>query len=110
MYPIKPPALACGDAASKLFRLTGFRQQIARVREEDLAGRRKRDALVVALEQAHPELLLEVPDGHAQRRLRYRKPTRRATEVQLFGCSDEVTQLTQLHSRQPTILFGYRST
>src|SRR6185369_11294221 len=59
------------------------------------------DAALVAVEEAHAELLLELADLLADRRLGDVQPLRGAAEVPLFGGSDEVPEVSELHHYLP---------
>jgi hypothetical protein len=52
-----------------------------------------------ANEQARADLLLELPDRHAERRLGHVQARGRATEVQLLRDDDEIAQVAQLRHR-----------
>ena len=62
----------------------GQRQNRARVLLKSLAGLRKENMPLVALEQASPNFLFERPDLDTQRRLRHVKTLRRAVEAALI--------------------------
>ena len=72
--------------------------RISRARiEEPLAGRGQLDLALVAQQQRRADLLLELADLLAQRRLRHVQALGRAAEVQLLGDDDEVAQVAELH-------------
>ena len=50
------------------------------------------------VEQRHAQLILQVADLPAQRRLRDVQPRRRARDVLFFGDSDEISQVAKFHS------------
>jgi hypothetical protein len=52
-----------------------------------------------AHEQIRTELLLELADGDAERRLCHVQSRGRATEVELLRDGDEIVQVTQLEHR-----------
>jgi hypothetical protein len=61
------------------------------------ARRAQFDPTIGTLEQSRTHFLLQGLDLLAQRRLRDAKRLRSAAEVQFFGDSNEVTQMTQFH-------------
>src|ERR1700722_9927597 len=79
--------------------LCGFRQRQnrARVLLKSLAGLRKENMPLVALEQASPNFLFERPDLNTQRRLRHVKTMCRAVEAALICNHYKVFELAELH-------------
>jgi hypothetical protein len=67
------------------------------VREECPSGGRQLDAALRPIEQGDAELLLELADLLAQRRLRDSHPRGGAAEVQLLRDGEEVAQVPELH-------------
>ena len=86
---LHPPRLARGV-------LDGV-EDLARAHEERRAGRGQLDLALVAQQQRRADLLLELADLLAQRRLGHVQALRRAAEVQLLGDGDEVAQVAELH-------------
>ena len=71
----------------------------ARLPQEVAPFLREADALSAALEQQHAELVFELPDLPAQRRLRDVKQFGGATDVLGLGHCDEVPKLAQVKHR-----------
>jgi hypothetical protein len=61
---------------------------------------REPHALAAALEQLGLQPVLQLLDGHAQRRLGDAQPLGRAAEMQLFGQGHEVVQQPQLQGHE----------
>jgi len=74
----------------------GAVQQLARQRQQGLAGGAQRDAALRALEQARAQRRLQALDGLGQRRLRHRQARGGAAEVALLGEDGELAQLPQV--------------
>src|SRR5690606_3472070 len=74
-----------------------LREDLARLDEERRSGRGQAHLLAAALEQAHAEVIFELLDVEAQRRLRDRQPPGRAAEMQLLGQCHEVAKMAQFH-------------
>ena len=77
--------LRCGQRRARL-----GQQRSARVGQLDVMGR--------TVEQACPELVLELADARGHRRLDDVEPVGRAREAALFGHGDERGELPQLHT------------
>ena len=100
---------ATGDSDDELLRLLAFGfsgesrrsfgrgEDLPRFRQESAARRSQIHLAAAAAEQLDPELLLEVPDLLAERRLRRSETHRGVPEVQLFGDGYEVSEVTKLH-------------
>ena len=72
-------------------------EDLARADEERRPGGGQLDLALVAQQQRRADLLLELADLLAQRRLGHVQALRRAAEVQLLGDGDEVAQVSELH-------------
>ncbi len=72
-------------------------QDLARFVEEQAPGLAQLDPAVGALEQARAQFLLQGLDLLTQWRLRNAQLLGSTTEVQFFGHSDEIPQMTQFH-------------
>ena len=68
-------------------------QHVARLDEQPLAGRRERHLAARALEEADPEVLLELADALRQRWRRHVQAGGRPTEVAFLGDRHEVAQV-----------------
>jgi hypothetical protein len=79
--------LRCDDGCAR------FGEGASGTGQKGVAGVRQLHLTAAAVEQAGSELLLELPDRHAQRRLRDIQPLRRPAEVQLLRHGDEVPQV-----------------
>src|SRR4051794_31478973 len=75
----------------------GGAQHAARLLEQRTARGGQRDAALRAVEEPDAELLLELADLLADRRLGDVEPLRGAAEVQLFGDGDEVPEMAEFH-------------
>jgi hypothetical protein len=89
--------LAGSDSASRSDRCVGLGKRPACAGEQCLARFGQRHLAARAREQAHADLLLELPDRHAQRRLCHPQPACRAFEVELLCNGDEVAEMAKLH-------------
>ena len=94
----QPADLAALDAPGLAGRVLDRVEDVARALEEVRAGRGQLDLALVAQQQRRADLLLELADLLAQRRLGHVQPLRRAAEVQLFRDDDEVAQMAELHA------------
>ena len=70
-------------------------QELERLRKEQCADLRELDFALGPLEEVNAELLFELPDLPAQRRLRHAQALGRPREVQLFGDSDEKIRVAE---------------
>jgi len=80
-----------------LNRFCDIGKQTSCVGQKDAPRMRQLDVTLVALEERDAELLLQHTDLEAQRRLCNPKTAGRAREMELFGDSDEITQLAEVH-------------
>ena len=95
----QPADLAALDAPGLARCVLDRVEDLPRPDEERLAGGRQLDPALVAQQQRRPDLLLELADLLAQRRLRHVQALGRAAEVQLLGDDDEVAQVAELHGQ-----------
>jgi hypothetical protein len=86
-------------AARRLLCDLGVAQHAPRLLEEGAAGTREGDAALAAIEELDPELLLELADLLAHRRLGDVQTLRCLAKVQLLRDGDEVPQMPELHRR-----------
>ena len=93
----QPADLAALDAPRLARRVLDGVEDLARAHEERRPGRGQLDLALVAQQQLRADLLLELADLLAQRRLGHVQALRRAAEVQLLGDGDEVAQVSELH-------------
>ena len=93
----EPADLAALDAPRLARRVLDGVEDLARAHEERRPGRGQLDLALVAQQQRRADLLLELADLLAQRRLGHVQALRRAAEVQLLGDGDEVAQVAELH-------------
>jgi hypothetical protein len=93
----EPPDFAASRALRHALRTLRLRQDLAGVSEERTARGRQLDAALRPVEEHDSELLLELADLLAQRRLRDPHPRGRAAEVQLLRDGDEVAEVAELH-------------
>jgi len=90
-------ALDLADPLGHRGQLGGLGQQLAGMRVEEAAGLGELERPAAALEQQHPQVILQLLDLPGQRRLGDVQALGRAREVQLLGDGNEVTQVTQFH-------------
>ena len=93
----QPADLAALDAPGLARRVLDRVEDLPRPDQERLAGRGQLDLALVAQQQRRADLLLELADLLAQRRLGHVQALGRAAEVQLLGDDDEVAQVAELH-------------
>jgi len=92
MYWTAAGALRRADGA------LGLREHLADLVGERLARGRDLDAPLRAMEEREPQLLLELANLLAERRLRDAEPAGGASEVQLLRHGEEVAQVAELHA------------
>ncbi len=90
----QPAGFAARRPARGARGFVGLTQNTAGVFEKNRAGCGERDMMPAALEQRRAEFVLKLAHLRAERRLCDVQPHRGATEVQLLGDGDEVTQVT----------------
>ena len=103
----EPPADAEADLVGVVPRrlvrafveIRGRRRQRARLFEQTVSGLRQRDALTMADEQRDAELILELFDVPAQRRLRDVEPLGGFGHAGFFRDGNERAQVTEIHGR-----------
>jgi len=105
----QPRGGAVAGIARRLLRHLRVAQHVARLCEERGSGRRERDAALAPVEEGDAELLLELADLLAYRRLSDVQTLRSLAEVQLLRDGDEVPQMPELHRRPPSELAGSRT-
>ena len=86
-----------GDACGLVPGAHDVLEDLPRLREVGLARLGQHHAVVLADEEREAELLLELLDLAAERRLRDVEPFGRAPEVQLLGDRYEIAKMSQLH-------------
>ncbi len=99
--PDDPPAGVARPVRGALDRV----QRLARLDHEYPPGVSQTDAASAALEQGHPELVLELSHLPAERRLRQMQAAGGAGEVLLLGDGHERAELAEVHGSIP---YGYR--
>jgi hypothetical protein len=88
--------LAGGCATSRRQGSIGLRDHAPRAIEQRHARLGEPDLATATDEQARTDLLLELADRHAERRLRHVQPLGRAAEIQFLGDGDEVAEVPKL--------------
>jgi len=97
----QPAHLAALDAPRLAGGVLDGLEDLARPHEERGARRGQLDLALVAREQLRADLLLELADLLAERRLGHVQPLRRAAEVQLLGDGHEVAKVSEFHVLGP---------
>jgi hypothetical protein len=93
--------LAARDPADVAKERVGVLEQPRRAFEQRPPGLRQLDVVGRAVQQRGAELVLELPDLAAQRRLRDVQPRRGAREVAFLRDRDEVGEPPQIRRRAP---------
>ena len=94
------PAVPGGESAGHTLCLLRARQNGFRLGKKHAALTGKVEGLCRAIEKRQPELVFEVSDLAAQRRLRNMQALGRAGDVFLFRDGDEIAQVPELHRRR----------
>ena len=95
--------LALIHARRQVGRVRGLRQDDARLLDEHPAGFGELDVALGPVEQRDTELVFQLPDLLAERRLAEMQPLGGAAEVKRVGHGDDVPQVTKLHGgREPS--------
>ena len=89
--------LALVHARREVGGVRGLRQDDARLLHEHAARFGELYLALGAVEELDPELVFELPDLMAERRLTQIQPLGGAAEVQRLGQRDDVAKVTQLH-------------
>src|SRR5262249_9205889 len=87
----------------------GFRERPARLRKKGASGLGQLVLVSFTGKERGADLIFELPDLHAERRLRHVQPPRRTPEAPLFGDRNEVAQMTQFHTCPQCILLEYEN-
>ena len=90
--------LALGHVAGHPGRMLDLLEDQPRLHQEGRARLGQLAAIGIAHQQGHAQILLQVLDGDAQRRLSDRELVRRAAEVTLLGHHDEVAKQMGFHN------------
>jgi hypothetical protein len=85
------------DARGLLPRTSDLIEDLSRVREIGPARGRQRHLVVFAGEHREAELLFQLLNLPAQRRLRHVETFSRAAEMQFLGDGHEIAKMSQLH-------------
>ena len=100
----RPDPDPAGDAGAQrrdlLARLLERGLQVAGVAEQAAAVDGERDAARLAVEQHHPDLVLQAPDRLGQRRLADAEPGRGAAHGATLGDREEVLDRPQVHCQR----------
>ena len=91
------PGFSFLGVASRLHRVPGLHHQLPRFIEKYLSRLGERDAPLISQKEGHAQIVLELADLTAQRRLRDVQLLRRLAEVQVFRDSDKVPNVPKFH-------------
>src|SRR5262245_25354810 len=94
--------MGSGGTPHRALCLLDLGQDRARVREEGVPGVRQRDAARRALEERDAELVLELADAAAERRLRDVEHLGGARDVARLRDGDEIAHLAEAHAASIT--------
>lgn len=86
------------DALRQFSGMIGLRQNLPRFIDEQPSGFRHPHLPLRAMKQRDAELLLELADPQAQRRLAEVQPFGRAAEMEEFSQGDRVAKMAKLHN------------
>ena len=95
---VELPDLAAAGALRRAHRALGLREYLPHLVGERLPRGRDLDAPLRAMEERESQLLLELADLLAERRLRDAEAAGGAPEVQLLRHGEEVAQVAELHA------------
>lgn len=94
----EPAGSALAGALHLLLHMLHQRQDLAGTGQHQLAGMGEADLAAAAVEQLRSDVLFELRNAPAERRLRDVQPRRSPAEIQLFGRRDEIPEALEVET------------